>query len=207
MPRHFTQLKALICVGILFFSATLYAGEVTLRLKSTIDKVLEVISDPSNKGSKNTRKRRGLIRKILDESFDYKEMGKRSLGRRWKKLSDSEKKEFIDTFSVLLKTSYIKKIEGYKDEKIEYISETLKDDQYAICKTVIHTATNDIVINYKMTKKTSPSWKAYDVVIEGVSLVSNYRTQFKKLIRSRGYEKMIENMKAKIDEIDIEEST
>jgi len=200
--------KALSVFVVLFVlaassAANAHAGPALSTLRKTIDKVIDIVSDPENKGNGNIKKRRDLVRSVLDESFDYREMGKRSLGRKWKKLKPGEREEFLGVFAMLLKTSYIKKIEGYKDEKIDYVSENL-DGEYAVCKTIIHTKTVEIPVDYKMMLK-SGKWSAYDVVIEGISLVSNYRRQFKKLIRRKGYKNMIEGMKSKTEDIALEE--
>jgi len=202
--RIFYTLNLVITLGFMFFARNSYAEFPLKSLKNTIDKVIATVSDPQNKGAENMKKRRDLIRGILDESFNYEEMGKRSLGRRWRKLKTEERKEFLGVFSLLLKTSYVKKIEGYKNENIDYVSEE-KDGEYAVCKTIIHTDTNDIPINYKMMIRNDKTWAAYDVIIEGVSLVSNYRRQFKKLIRRDGYKKMIKSMIKKTEEIKKEE--
>jgi len=197
------SILAVLFVLTAFSASKAHAGLALNSLKKTIDKVIDIVSNPDNKGDSNMKKRRDLVRAILDESFDYKEMGKRSLGRTWKKLKPEGRKEFLDVFTMLLKTSYVKKIEGYKEEKIDYVSEEL-DGEYAVCKTIIHTDTVDIPVDYKMMFKNG-RWSAYDVVIEGIGLVSNYRRQFKKLIRRKGYKKMIENMRSKAEDIIAEE--
>lgn len=126
-------------------------------------------------------------------------MAKRSLALFWKQRTPEEKKGFVSLYSDLLERSYIKKIENYSDEKIIYTDEKI-DDGYAIVKTKIITKRNvEIPIEYKLLKKNN-KWDVYDVVIEGVSLVNNYRNQFSKIIRTSSYEELVKRMQNKQDE-------
>ena len=140
------------------------------------------------------------MRKIIRARFDFAEMGKRSLARQWRKRSPEERKEFVDVFTVLLEDSYVSKIEAYTDEKIIYPVER-KDDNYAEVKSkIVQASGRDIGIDYRL-HKTPEGWRVYDVIIEGVSLVANYRSQFKRLIRKSSYEDLIARMKTKQDEV------
>lgn len=175
------------------------AAEPTEQLKQTVDKVINILKDKELKKPEKTKERRSAIRKIIDERFDFEEMAKRSLGIHWKNRTPEEKREFVPLFTDLLERSYIKKIEGYTDEKILYIGEQI-EREYAVVKSkIITTKKLEIPIDYKLLNKNG-TWEVYDIVIEGVSLVNNYRTQFNKIIRSDSYEVLVKRMRDKQEE-------
>lgn len=178
---------------------TAYAGVPTDQVRQTVDKVLDILNNKELKKPGKVKERRAAIRKTVGERFDFEEMAKRSLALYWKQRTPEEKKEFVPLYADLLERSYIKKIENYSDEKIIYTDEKI-DDGYAIVKTKIITKRNvEIPIEYKLLKKNN-KWDVYDVVIESVSLVNNYRNQFSKIIRTNSYEELVKRMKHKQDE-------
>jgi phospholipid transport system substrate-binding protein len=173
------------------------ASAPTNELKTSIDSMLDVLRD------KNLKKeeRRSKISALIRDRFAFKEMARRSLARNWKGRSVEEKKEFVAIFSDLLQSSYIGKIEGYTDEKITYDKEVIKKkDKYAVVSTTIVTKDVNIPIDYKVIFK-KDKWWVYDVVVEGVSFISTYRSQYNKVIKKESYAKLIEKMKSKLDEI------
>jgi len=195
----------LFCVVLFSFILSLsllvtaYAGVPTDQMKQTIDKVIDILNNKELKKPGKVKERRTAIRKAVGEKFDFEEMAKRSLALYWKQRTPEEKKEFVSLYSDLLERSYIKKIENYSDEKIIYTDEKI-DDGYAIVKTKIITKRNvEIPIEYKLLKKNN-KWDVYDVVIEGVSLVNNYRNQFSKIIRTSSYEELVKRIQNKQDE-------
>ena len=195
----------LFCVVLFSFILSLsllvtaYAGVPTDQMKQTIEKVIDILNNKELKKPGKVKERRTAIRKAVGEKFDFEEMAKRSLALYWKQRTPEEKKEFVSLYSDLLERSYIKKIENYSDEKIIYTDEKI-DDGYAIVKTKIITKRNvEIPIEYKLLKKNN-KWDVYDVVIEGVSLVNNYRNQFSKIIRTSSYEELVKRIQNKQDE-------
>ncbi len=186
-------------LGFCFFAGgtvDAHAGEPTVAIKGTVDKVLEILRNPELKKPNKEAERRKLLRKAVDESFDFEEMSKRTLARHWQKRTPAEKTEFVDLFSDLLERSYINKVESYTDETVEYIREIIEGD-YALVKTKIITKRNiEIPMDYKLIKK-GGKWEAYDVVIEGISLVNNYRSQFDKIIHSDSYGELVTRLRNK----------
>jgi phospholipid transport system substrate-binding protein len=177
----------------------LYAGEPTDQMKHTIDSVLDILKNKELKRPGKAQQRRAAIWKILAERFDFEEMAKRSLALHWRERSPEEKKEFVALFSDLLENTYISKIERYEDEKIQYVGENIYNG-YASVKTRIITRKNiEIPIGYRLLNE-NKKWKVYDVAIEGVSLVNNYRTQFNDVINSSSYGELIKRMKKKQEE-------
>lgn len=187
----------LIVVGLIFLvSSVSYAGEPTNQLKECIDGILKILSSKTLKAEVKKAERRAQLRKTINERFDFAEMARRSLATHWIKRTAEEKKGFVKIFSDLLEKSYVDKVESYQDEKINYTSETI-DGEYATVKTKIVTSNNEVPIDYKMFKD-SKGWRVYDVVIEGVSLVNNYRSQFNKIISTSSYETLVKKMNAKL---------
>jgi phospholipid transport system substrate-binding protein len=201
-PRFMRNIRLFI---ILLFSfmllqvVPLYAGEPTDQMRQTIDSVLDILKNKELKRPEKTQQRRAAIWKILAERFDFEEMAKRSLALYWRERSPEGKKEFVALYSDLLENTYISKIERYEDEKIQYAGETM-DNGYATVKTRIITTKNiEIPIEYRLLKRDT-KWKVYDVAIEGVSLVNNYRTQFNDIIGTSSYGELIKRMKKKQEE-------
>lgn len=180
------------------FLATNACANVTNEVKKTVDEVVKIVSDKELK--KNDKKRRQLLKKSISVIFDYNEMAKRSMGKHWNQRSAAEKKQFADLFASLLENSYASKIESYNNEKIVYLKET-QDGDYAELKSKVVTAKRDeFTLDYRLINQNG-SWMVYDVVIEGVSLVSNYRTQFNKIIAADGYPALVKKLQTKTDEL------
>lgn len=172
----------------------------TEEVKKTVDEVVRIVGDKDMKKSPNDKKRRQALKKSISSIFDYSEMAQRSMGRHWRDRSAGEKKEFVDLFETLLESSYAGKIESYNQEKIVYLKESL-EGEYAEVKSKVVTAKRDeYSLDYRLIKKGS-KWMVYDVVIEGVSLVSNYRTQFNKIITGQGYGELLKKLRTKSAEI------
>jgi len=193
-----------IC-SFLLMSITVQAGEPVTLIKQTIDNVIGILKNEELKKPDKVADRRAELRRVIGERFDYEEMSKRSLALHWKKTSAEERQEFIPLFSDLLERSYVKKIESYTDEQILYTDETI-DDGYAVVRTKIITKRNvEVPIEYRLSKKNN-QWRVYDVVIEGVSLVNNYRNQFNKIIRQDSYQGLVQKMKNKQEEEEFNET-
>ena len=170
------------------------AGEPTDHVRKTTDKMITILSDPVLKN--NVEERRKMLRSTLNERFDWTEMAKRSLAEHWKSLTEEEKKEFVPLFTDLLENTYMNRIENYSGDKVNYDDEKVKGD-YSLVKVTIFTDKQvEIPVAYKMKKK-GPEWMIYDVSIEGVSLVNNYRQQFDSVILSSSYQGLIEKLKEK----------
>ncbi len=184
---------------ITFFLPHLSFGVVSPKdqIKKTVDKVINILKDPKYKGQTKKEQRRKLLRIEIGKIFDFEEMSKRSLGIYWRERTPQEKKEFVELYKDLLERSYIDKIESYSNEEIVYLDEKIENSRYADVKTkIITTDKKEVPIDYRLYF-TGTDWKVYDIVIEGVSLVSNYRSQFNKIIRTQSYQELIKRMKTK----------
>jgi phospholipid transport system substrate-binding protein len=174
-----------------------FAGEPTQQVKETVDEVISILNNRELKKPQNREQRSAKIREVVNERFDFAEMAKRSLGIYWRQRTPSEQKEFVKLFSDLLEDTYIRKIERYEHEKVTYVGEVM-DGPYATVKTVIVTTKEvEIPVNYKIFRSGS-KWEVYDIIVEGVSLVNNYRTQFYQIIGSGSYADLLKKLKAKV---------
>lgn len=177
------------------------AAEPMEVMKGTIDEVIRILKDPTLREPGKKEERRVLLDKAIIVRFDFAEMAKRSLAVHWRERTPDEQMEFADLFGRLLESSYIGKIEAYTDEKVVYIGE-IRDGDFAEVKTKVLIRQDEIPIDYRLLQRGS-DWKVYDVVIDGVSLVNNYRNQFNKVIRNSSYEELVKKMKAKEAEISV----
>ena len=177
------------------------ASEITSQLKNTIDKVIDIVTDEKLKN--NSESRRVALRKTIDQRFNYSQMVRRSLAKNWEPRSDQERREFIKLFKVLLENSYASKLESYSDEKIKYIDEVVKG-QYAQVRTEVVRSSSTIAVDYNLINENG-MWKVYDFVIEGVSMIRNYRSQFTKIIRKESYEVLVKKLRSKVNELKNEE--
>ncbi len=176
-----------------------FAGPPTDQLKSEVDRVLKTLDDPSLKGDSRIAERRTRVRAIANDIFDWAETAKRSLARHWAARTPAEREEFVKLFGDLLERAYVSKIELYGGEKVQYLGETI-DGDLALVRTKITTKQGtDVPIEYRMLRR-GDRWFVYDVVIENVSLVSNYRTQFNKIIQTSSYQELVKKMRTKQEE-------
>jgi len=170
-------------------------GAATEAVRSTINEVIRVLKDAELKKPGRAEERRLLLEKVIGDRFNYEEMSRRALGAQWNKLSAQERYEFVDLFKGLLSGTYADKIEGYSGEQVHYLNERLEAD-YAEVRTKVATDKTEIPLDYRLLNK-SGDWRVYDVVVDGVSLVNNYRSQFTKIIRESSYADLLEKLREK----------
>ena len=173
-----------------------WAGPPTDLLRSQIDRVVKTLDEPELKKEGKARERRAAVRKIAEDIFDFTETAKRSLGRHWQPRTPAERKEFVDLFANLLERSYLSKIELYSGEKIAFLGDTIDGDQATVRTKILTKQGTEVPVDYKMYRQ-GDRWLVYDVVIEGVSLIANYRTQFNKIIQTSSYQELVRKMKTK----------
>jgi len=176
-----------------------WAGPAQDHLKGAIDRVVSTLESPALKGDNKVAERRAAVRKIADEIFDFGEIARRALGRYWQPLTEPQRTEFVGLFADLLERSYISKIELYGGEKIIYSGDRVEGDLATVSTKIITKNGTEVPVDYRLFKK-GDRWMVYDVNIEGISLVSNYRTQFNKIIQTNGYNSLVERMKVKQNE-------
>jgi phospholipid transport system substrate-binding protein len=194
-----------IALLVLAAGSTVQAGPPTDQLKVTIDRILAVVQDPALRQPGKTDERRQKIRAIANEVFDWQETGKRALARHWEGRSPQEREEFSKLFADLLERSYVGKIEAYSGEKILYEKETVDGDRAEVRTKLVTKTGTQIPIDYQM-QKVGDRWRVYDVKIENVSLVLNYRSQFNRIIQQSGYPELVNRLKTKQEELQFDEA-
>jgi phospholipid transport system substrate-binding protein len=175
------------------------AADPTTVTKQVIEKALDILNDPSLAGPALKHQRFQTVKQLVDRHFDYREMAKRSLGSTWNKINSGQQNEFVNLFAELLEASYADKIDRYaKRVRIDYTGESV-DGAYAEVRTVVVRPNDRIPISYRLLNE-SGTWRVYDVTIEGVSLVSNYRSQFSRIISESSYANLVNRLRTKVNE-------
>ncbi len=171
------------------------AGAPTEQLKASVDQIIKVLEDPALKPESRVRDRRAAIRKEAEGVFDFTETAKRALGRHWQALAEADRQEFTSLFTDLIERAYISKIERYSGERIAYTGEVVDGGLATVRTRFVTKQGTEIPVDYRMQQR-GDRWLVYDVSVEGVSLVNNYRTQFDKIIQTSSYAELVRKMKA-----------
>ena len=194
--RRFQLSTASFAILCLFFSVPASAATPTEELRGAVTKVQKILTNPELKSENRKKERLNQLREVIFPKFDFAEMAKRSLGAHWKRRSPEEQREFVKAFTELLENAYADSIDSYDGEKVVLTSEK-QDKTFAEVKTKIVTKKGaEFAVNYRM-HETEGTWKIYDVVIENISLVNNYRSQFSRVIAKSSYEELLHGMKEK----------
>ncbi len=173
-----------------------WAGPPTDTVRHVIEQALKILQNPAQPA----QERRWMLKNMVDPHFDYPEMAKRSLGATWDSLSGGQREEFVRLFAELLEASYADKIEKYTQHvKVDYTGEVLTDNSAEV-RTMVVKPNDRIPLNYRLLQE-GGTWKVYDVVIEGVSLVSNYRSQFSRIIHESSYAELVRRLRTKVSEL------
>jgi phospholipid transport system substrate-binding protein len=174
-----------------------YAGAPLDTVQLNANKGFEVLRDPKLKAESAKEVKKEKLRLIYDQLFDDVELSKRTLARNWNSLNVAQRQEFVKLFRQVLEKAYIDKILAYTDEKIVYDRENMVSGTLAEVQTKVVTTSKEIPITYRLLLKDG-TWKVYDVVIENVSLVLNYRTQFNDILVKNTPEQLLEILRKKV---------
>jgi phospholipid transport system substrate-binding protein len=184
-----------ITLPLLFFalaaapSVQVADGTATEQVKATVDHVLRILREhPPSEDEQ--------LQRVIAQRFDFADMAQRSLGSRWRKLTRTEQQEFVDVFTKLLKENYLDQIKAYQNQEVQFIGER-RDGDFAVVETrIVPQQGEPIAVNYRL-QLSGGEWKVYDVVIENVSLVNNYRSQFSRVLARNSFSELIRRMKTK----------
>ncbi len=194
MKRHVIGLSILM----LFLSnLPSYAGAPLDTVQTNVNKVLDVLRDPKMKGESAKGTKKEKLEVIYGQMFDEVELSRRTLGRNWTKLNPAQQKEFIQLYRRILEKAYIDQILSYTDEKIVFTKEGMLSNNQAEVQTNVITSSKEIPIVYRVILKNGP-WKVYDVVVENVSLVQNYRSQFNSILAKNTPDQLLEILRKKV---------
>jgi len=194
MKKQLLRITLLLC---LIFPVSAYAGAPLETVKGHVNKALDVLRDPSLKAESARKVKKEKIQAITEKMFDFTELSKRTLAQNWSKFDPKQQKEFIGLYTTLLGDTYINKIMGYTDEKVVFNSEVeLSENTFEVRSTVEKNA-GKVPICYRVILKDG-SWRVYDVIIEGVSLTNNYRSQFREILAKNTPESLLETLRKKV---------
>jgi len=199
--RIFDRMTTLISAFVVMITLALghdaTAGVPTDQLRLTVDRVLAILNDANLNapGAKETR--RAELRKTIFPRFDFEEMAKRSLGAEWRRRTPAEQKEFVDLFTELLKNSYIESIESYRGNKVVYGRESQDGDYAEVNTSITNPNGEEFAIDYRLTIRVS-EWKVYDVIVENISIVNNYRAQFRRILQRSSFADLLQTIRDKV---------
>lgn len=171
------------------------AGQPTDTLSASVDRIIALLADPAYKNPDTRPAMRAKLITAIDGLFDMKELSRRALGSDWNKFSPDQQGRFVTAFGQLLQNTYLDKIESYTDEKVQYLKEQALGDGKAEVATKVIGKGKEIPIAYRLMDR--GGWRVYDVVIEGVSLVQNYRSQFGQILANETPDVLIARISAK----------
>jgi phospholipid transport system substrate-binding protein len=182
------------CLSSLAFGSSSQPSETpTEAVRSTLTKVFHILEDETLKDPAKRFPRRHMLEEVIASHFDYLEMSKRALAANWTPLSAGERDEFVELFKSFLSDRYAEKIESYSGEQVFYLSERIQEN-YAEVRTELRSSKVAVPMDYRLHMRDG-TWHAYDLVVDGVSLVKNYRSQFEKIIRSSSYQELVRKLR------------
>ena len=191
-PMRLKAIRLLIAAAIVLAAVPGWAGAPTDSVREYTDAVVKVLEDPSLK----VADRRTAVRKLANEAFDIQEAARRALGQHWQQRTPAEREEFVGLFADLLERTYIAKIDMYGGERLKFTDEKI-DGENAIVRGKVTTKQGaDVPVEARMHKK-GDRWLIYDVAIENISLISNYRAQFDRIIRTSSYGDLVKRLRNK----------
>lgn len=201
--NRFLKTSVLVFLILACCASLVCAGELTEQIRTTLEKIINTLNDPEIKKDEMTAQRKSALHQLLKEIFDEEEFARRSLKGHWENLSEAERKEFVVLFIDLLETTYFEKIDAYVKEtenfssaNISYVNEKVMD-RFAVVETKINIGNNGCIpVDYRMINK-NEKWMVCDLVIEGVSIVKNYRAQFNEVLMNSSFSDLLLRLKAK----------
>ncbi len=192
-------LVGLLASFLLIIPLQVHAGVPLDTVKTHVNSVLDVLRDPALKGEEAKATKEKKIEAIADDMFDYTALSRLTLSRNWKKFNAEQKKEFVKLYRDILEQAYMDRIMAYTDEQVLFDKETMLSERKAEVQTRILTKSAEIPINYRVYLKDG-QWKVYDVIIEGISLIKNYRTQFREILANNPPEEVLKILRKKVSE-------
>jgi len=194
MNKSLIWLAIGVALPVLVTVQRVWGGPPTDQLKPAVERVIRILQDPARKGEAKAAERREALRNISDGIFGWREMAKRSLGAHWRGRTEAEREEFVRLFRDLLEGRYISTIERYSGEQITYSGDSIDGNQATVRTKFLTKQGKEVPIDYRMLRH-GDRWLIYDVLVENVGLVSNYRTQFNQIIRTSSFEELVKKMR------------
>ncbi len=194
--KYYKSIKAILYLlaYLSLLASPVWADTPTMLIKPAVDQAIKTLADPNFRGEDKERERRTLLRQIIFPCFDFGEMAKRSLGAHWRERTREDKSEFVRLFGDLLEKAYLGRIESYSDEKFIYTREKIEGHYAEVQSKILTSKGEEFKMNYKL-HRVEKEWKIYDIVVEDISLVNNYRSQFSRIIAATSYDELVSRMK------------
>src|SRR5262244_4561657 len=189
----------LMCAFLLVYPFDVFAENPTAQIKATVDQVIQILTNPQLQGKGKKQQRRKKLREAIFVRFDFQQMAQRTLGAHWQRRTPEEQAEFIRVFGDLLEQTYVDKIESYNNEKFIYTNERIDGPYAEVGSKMRNSKGEEFTINYKL-HRAGADWRVYDLVIENVSLVNNYRSQFNRILSSSTYDELVMKLKRKLSD-------
>ena len=164
------------------------------QLRQHVDEVIRLLEDPALKA--NPEQRRASVRRVSEGIFDYRDTARRALGRHWNGRTPGEQAEFVELFADLLDRAYFSKVDQYQGERVRYVDESIEGSEAVVKTRIVTSKGSEVPVDYRL-HLAAGRWLVYDVNIEGVSLVANYRTQFNKIVQTESYESLVQKLRAR----------
>lgn len=194
--RHLCLWVRFIAVALAVLApAAVRAGEPSEQLKIQLERVLKTVQDPEVKKEGRLAERRA-VRKIAEEIFDFDDTARRTLARHWAQRSPAEREEFVRLFTDVFEHAYLSKVELYQGERVSYLGDSIEAGVATVKTRFLTKQGSQLNVDYRMQRASSGRWLVYDVLIEGVSLVDNYRNQFNSVIQRTSYQELVRKLKA-----------
>jgi len=191
-------MKRVLAVGLVIVlvaqNGSVWAASAEEQVRQTIEEILVILKDPQLKAKPDERRKQ--LKEALNRRFDFNEMARRSLGPDWRRLSPDQQKEFIALFTDLIEEAYLARIEAYNGEKVEYLKARSDGDFAEVYTKLVDRTGREFSIDYRLYN-VKGDWKVYDVVIEDVSLVSNYRSQFRRVLARSSPDELLRGLREK----------
>jgi len=170
------------------------AGAPLDLVRTTVDRAIQILQDPELSSQDKKKERVDRLREALDAIFDYEEMAKRALGRHWRQRTPAEQEEFVKLFRDFLERVYSDKINLYAGQKVRFGREVMDNEFAQVESTIIQPKGEEIAVVYKL-RQVNGQWKVYDAIVENISIVNNYRSQFDRVISSSSYEELVKRLR------------
>ena len=187
------SLFAVFCIG---YAHPVNAGEALETVKISAEKVIQILNDPALQGKEKKKERIDRLKEVVNPLFDYEEMAKRALGSHWRRRSPAEQEEFVKLFRDFLERTYSDKVDFYEGQRVVFGRETIDQEFAQIDSSFINAKGEEFAVSYKL-RRADGKWKIYDAVIENISIVNNYRSQFDRVIAKSSYEELKRLLKEK----------
>jgi phospholipid transport system substrate-binding protein len=195
--RHFISGALLGVLGLVLVSVpSAFAGAAREQVQSAIEKVTAILNDPNLKSDAKKSERIERLRQVIFPKFDFAEMAKRSLGSNWQRRTPEEQQEFVKLFRELLENSYVENINAYNGEKVNIVGDKQEKDFAQVNTKIVNNKGEEFTVDYRLLQS-GGDWKIYDVVIENISIVNNYRSQFNRVIAKSSFEDLLQKLRDK----------